>query len=246
MLKYINENLQVGDHITIETKKNLIFGDIAAMDTVSLCLSCKDKTVRLSEDDITTLVYYEDNIPWHFPFYLTKVYPFEMHPDSFYGYDYHHRLGFSYFDGVLSVYATEKTHELGPGLLLPDWVEYDGKLYVVEAVINESYHFPSTIGTAKMPFFVKEIDPGTFENCCNLRAIYLPPPDCPISWQLQGGRLHLLRAARYARSTTQLGTGEGLVLIILCHALAYSSAIFAASKQTTMIYLESFKFLVFK
>lgn len=175
MLKYINENLQVGEHITIETKKNLIFGDIAAMDTVSLCLSCKDKTVRLSEDDITTLVYYEDNIPWHFPFYLTKVYPFEMHPDSFYGYDYHHRLGFSYFDGVLSVYATEKTHELGPGLLLPDWVEYDGKLYVVEAVINESYPFPSTIGTAKMPFFVKEIDPGTFENCCNLRAIYLPP-----------------------------------------------------------------------
>ena len=73
------------------------------------------------------------------------------------------------------MYATEKTHELGPGLLLPDWVEYDGRLYVVEAVINESCPFSSTIGTAKMPFFVKEIDPGTFENCCNLRAIYLPP-----------------------------------------------------------------------
>lgn len=152
MLKHINENLQVGEHITIETKENLIFGDIVAMDTASLSLLCKDKTVRLSEDDITTLLYFEANVPWHFPFYLTKVFPFEKHPDSFYGYDYNHRLGFNYFNGVLSVYATEKTHEQGPGLLLPDWVEYDEKLYVVEAVINESYPFPSAIRTAKMPF----------------------------------------------------------------------------------------------
>ena len=175
MLKYINENLQVGDHITIESKTEVYQGVITELETASLSLSCEGNTVRLAEDDITGLQYFEDDDTCLFPLYLTKVYPYEKHPDSFFGLDYNQRLYFDFFDGVLSVYATEKTHELGPGLLLPDWVEYDGKLYVVEAVINESYPFPSTIGTAKMPFFVKEIDPGTFENCCNLRAIYLPP-----------------------------------------------------------------------
>ena len=175
MLKYINENLQVGDYITIESKTEVYQGVITELETALLSLSCKEKNVRFAEDDITGLQYIEDDDTCLFPLYLTKVYPYEKHPDSFFGLDYNQRLYFDFFDGVLSVSPTDNTNELGEDLLLPDWVEYDGKLYVVEAVINESYPFPSTIGTAKMPFFVKEIDPGTFENCCNLRAIYLPP-----------------------------------------------------------------------
>lgn len=55
MLKYINENLQVGDHITIESKTEVYQGVITELETASLSLSCEGKNVRFAEDDITTL-----------------------------------------------------------------------------------------------------------------------------------------------------------------------------------------------
>lgn len=134
MLKYINENLQVGDYITIESKTEVYRGVITKLETASLSLSCEGNTVRLAEDDITGLQYFEDDDTCLFPLYLTKVYPYEKHPDSFFGLDYNQRLDFDFFYEVLSVSPTNNTNELGEDLLLPDWVEYDEILYAVEGV----------------------------------------------------------------------------------------------------------------
>ena len=61
MLKYINENLQVGDHITIESKTEVYQGVITELETASLSLSCEGRIVRFAEDDITGLQYIEDD-----------------------------------------------------------------------------------------------------------------------------------------------------------------------------------------
>lgn len=98
MLKYINENLQVGDHITIESKTEVYQGVITELETASLSLSCEGRIVRFAEDDITGLQYFEDDDTCLFPLYLTKVYPYEKHPDSFFGLDYNQRL---YFDFLM-------------------------------------------------------------------------------------------------------------------------------------------------
>lgn len=173
MLKYINENLQVGDHITIESKTEVYQGVITELETASLSLSCEGRIVQFAEDDITGLQYIEDDDICLFPLYLTKVYPYEKHPDSFFGLDYNQRLHFDFFYGVLSVSPTNNTNELGEDLLLPDWVEYEGILYAVEGV-GLWGPFPNTIKSVKLPFFTKNVEVYAFKDCNRLETVYLP------------------------------------------------------------------------
>ncbi len=173
MLKYINENLQVENHITIESRTEVYQGVITELETASLSLSCAGKNVRFAEDNITGLQYFEDDDTCLFPLYLTKVFPYEKHPDSFFGLDYNQRLDFDYFHGVLSVSPTNNTNGLGEDLLLPNWVEYDEILYAVENV-GRWGPFPSTIKSVKLPFFTNNIEFYAFKDCNRLETVYLP------------------------------------------------------------------------
>lgn len=173
MLKYINENLQVGDYITVETKAGVCQGVVTELDDENLALSCEGRTIRFAEDDITGLQYIENDDICLFPLYLTKVYPYEIHPDSFFGLDYNQRLDFDFFHGVLSVSPTDNTNELGEDLLLPDWVEYEGILYAVEDV-GLWGSFTSTIKSVKLSFFTKNVEVYAFKDCNRLEAVYLP------------------------------------------------------------------------
>lgn len=187
MLKYINENLQVGDHITIESKTEVYQGVITELETASLFLSCEGNTVRLAEDDITGLQYFEDDDTCIFPFYIIKIFPEEINPDSVYGYDFNQRLFYDYFGGLLYMNVTDKTNELEKDLLLPDCVEYDGKLYAIEGVEYGGTCFPDTLTSVKLPRFTKEVFPCIFKECSNLKTIYLPPTIQHLGYYKVGG-----------------------------------------------------------
>ena len=83
--------------------------------------------------------------------------------------------------------VTDKTTELEKDLLLPDCVEYDGKLYAIEGVEYGGTCFPDTLISVKLPRFTKEVFPCIFKECSNLKTIYLPPTIQYLGFYKVGG-----------------------------------------------------------
>ncbi|MBQ3734052.1 MAG: hypothetical protein II859_08840 [Bacteroidales bacterium] len=173
MLKYINENLQVGDPITIESKDASFHGEIVELNPVLLRLHNGGKEFCFNEKQITGLKYYETEGD-HFPLYIQKVFPEEVNRDYFFGVNAQETLSFKLSDGILKAGSADNIQKEGGRFEFPDFVELSDRLYKVEVIINGFCSYPDTINAIKLPKHLKQIQGAPFEGCTWLNAVHVP------------------------------------------------------------------------
>lgn len=173
MLKYINENLQVGDSITIESKEVSFLGEIVELNPELLRLHNGGKEYCFNEKQITGLKYYETEGDY-FPLYIQKVFPEEVKRDFFFGVNAHETLTFTLSDGFLKVGSADNIQTEGGRFEFPDFVELDDQQFEVEVIINGFCSYPDTINAIKLPKYLKQIQGAPFEGCTWLNAVHVP------------------------------------------------------------------------
>lgn len=173
MLKYINENLQVGEHITIESKDASFHGEIVELNPVLLRLHNGGKEFCFNEKQITGLKYYE-NEGDHFPLYIQKVFPEEVKRDFFFGVNAQETLSFMLSDGILKAGSADNTQKESGRFEFPDFVELSDRLYKVEVIINGFCPYPDTINAIKLPKHLKQIHGTPFDGRTWLNTVYIP------------------------------------------------------------------------
>lgn len=173
MLKYINENLQVGDSITIESKGALFHGEIVELNPELLRLHNGGKEFCFNEKEITGLKYYETEGD-HFPLYIQKVFPEEVKRDFFFGVNAQETLSFILSDGILKAGSADNIQKESGRFEFPDFVKLSDRLYKVEVIINVLCPYPDTINAIKLPKHLKQIQGAPFEGCVWLNTVYVP------------------------------------------------------------------------
>jgi hypothetical protein len=173
MLKYINENLQVGDTITIESKGALFHGEIVELNPDLLRLHDGGKEFCFNEKQITGLKYHE-NEGDHFPLYIQKVFPEEVKRDFFFGGNAQETLTFTLSDGILKAGSADNIQKESGRFEFPDFVKLSDRLYEVEVIINGFCPYPDTINAIKLPKHLKQIQGAPFEGCKRLNTVYVP------------------------------------------------------------------------
>lgn len=173
MMKYINKNLQVGEHITIESKDASFHGEIVELNPVLLRLHNGGKEFYFNEKQITGLKYYE-NEGDHFPLYIQKVFPIGVKQDFFFGVNAQETLSFMLSDGILKAGSADNTQKESGRFEFPDFVELSDRLYKVEVIINGFCPYPDTINAIKLPKHLKQIQGAPFEGCTWLNTVHVP------------------------------------------------------------------------
>ena len=173
MLKYINENLQVGDTITIESKGASFHGEIVKLDSDLLRFHKEGKEFCFNEKQITGLKYHE-NEGDQFPLYIQKVLPEEVNRDYFFGVNAQETLSFKLSDGILKAGSADNIQKASGRFEFPDFVELSDRLYKVETIINGFCSYPDTINAIKLPKHLKQIHGTPFDGCTWLNTVYIP------------------------------------------------------------------------
>ena len=173
MLKYINENLQVGEHITIESKGASFHGEIVKLDSDLLKLHNGGKEFCFNEKQITGLKYYETECDY-FPLYIQKVFPEEVKEDYYFGVNAQETLSFILSDGILKAGSADSIQTESGRFEFPDFVELDDQQFEVEVIINGFCPYPDTINAIKMPKHLKQIQGAPFDGCTWLNTVYVP------------------------------------------------------------------------
>lgn len=173
MLKYINENLQVGEHITIESKGASFHGEIVKLDSDLLKLHNGGKEFCFNEKQITGLKYYETECDY-FPLYIQKVFPEEVKQDFFFGVNAQETLSFMLSEGILKAGSADNIQKESGRFEFPDFVELSDRLYKVETIINGFCPYPDTINAFKLPKYLKQIQGAPFEGCTWLNTVFVP------------------------------------------------------------------------
>lgn len=173
MLKYINENLQVGEHITIECKEASFHGEIVELNPELLSLHNGGKELCFNEKQITGLKYHETEGDY-FPLYIQKVFPEEVNRDYFFGVNAQETLSFILSNGILKT-GSEDNIQTKDGLFeFPDFVELDDQQFEVEIIINGFCPYPDTIKAIKLPKYLKQIQGAPFDGCTWLNTVHVP------------------------------------------------------------------------
>lgn len=173
MLKYINENLQVGDPITIESKGVSFHGEIVKLDSDLLKLHIGGKDFCFNEKQITGLKYHKTESD-HFPLYIQKVFPEEVNRNYFFGVNAQETLSFILSDGILKAGSADNIQKAGGRFEFPDFVELSDQLYMVEVIINGFCPYPDTINAIKLPKHLKQIQGAPFDGCTWLNTVFVP------------------------------------------------------------------------
>lgn len=173
MLKYINENLQVGDPITIENKEASFHGEITELSFDSLRLHYDGKEFCFNEKQITGLKYHKTESD-HFPLYIQKVFPEEVNRNYFFGVNAQETLSFILSDGTLKTGSADNIQNESGRFEFPDFVELSDRLYKVETIINGFCPYPDTINAIKLPKHLKQIQGAPFDGCTWLNTVYVP------------------------------------------------------------------------
>jgi hypothetical protein len=173
MLKYINENLQVGDSITVESKEASFHGEIVELNPDLLKLHNGDKDLCFNEKEITGIRYFENEYNL-FPLYIQKVFPNEINRDYFFGVNAQETLTFTLSDGTLKTGSADNIQKESGRFEFPDFVELSDRLYKVEVIINGFCPYPDTINAIKLPKHLKQIQGAPFEGCTWLNTVYVP------------------------------------------------------------------------
>lgn len=173
MLKYINENLQVGDYITIESKGASFHGEIVELNPDLLKLHDGDKDLCFNEKEINGIRYFENEYNL-FPLYIQKVFPEEVKQDFFFGVNAQETLTFTLSDGILKAGSADNIQKEGGRFEFPDFVELSDQLYKVEVIINGFCSYPDTINAIKLHKYLKQIQGAPFDGCTWLNTVHVP------------------------------------------------------------------------
>ena len=134
MLKYINENLQVGDFVEIETPDGTIGGCISTLQPDRLVLSVNGKEQPYPEEQLLGVRYVSEDLDAYTGCYIQKFFPSEKSERSIYAANHNNTLEIYSYDNVVQLFWGEEMHQLSGHIDLPDMVDVEDEYSFVEYI----------------------------------------------------------------------------------------------------------------
>ncbi len=175
MLKYINENLQVGDFVEIETPDGTIGGCISTLQPDRLVLSVNGKEQPYPEEQLLGVRYVSEDLDAYTGCYIQKFFPSEKSERSIYAANHNNTLEIYSYDNVVQLFWGEEMHQLSGHIDLPDMVDVEDEYSFVE-YIGEGLreYFSERLTSIRLPKCIKGVDTWCLEEAHLLKEVYVP------------------------------------------------------------------------
>ena len=176
MLKYINENLQVGDFVEIEIPDGTIDGCISKLQPDRLVLYVNDKEQPCPEEQLLSVRHVSEDLNAYKSCYIQKFFPCEKSEQSFYATNHNNTLEVSNYDNVIHLNWGEKMHQLFGDVDLPDMVDVEDEYFFVEYIgeVCLRENFSEHITSIRLPKCLKSVDTWCLKEALRLRKVYVP------------------------------------------------------------------------
>ena len=175
MLKFINNNLSIGDYVELETPDGNISGSI--LEILHNCLVLCENGIRhhYIEEKLLSVRYVSGDFDVYKDCYIQKFFPFEKNEQSFYAANYHKTLSCSNYGSVIQLFWNENMSQQKGHLDLPDMIDVENEYYNVESIDGDySELFSEYITSIKLPKYLKKVGSWSFKDAFNLQKIYVP------------------------------------------------------------------------
>jgi hypothetical protein len=177
MLKYLQENLAVGDFVEVETSAGTVRGSITALLQDRLKLLIDDEQHELFEEHLLGVKYISDEHDAYHDCYIQKFIPVEKEKEYFWGKNHNGTLVCSNYDDVIKLYFGENKGQLCGHVDLPDMIDVEDEYHYVELLgvgfVSDDWPVEH-ITSIKLPKKSKYIDQFIFRRSYFLQKILVP------------------------------------------------------------------------
>ena len=175
MLKFINNNLSIGDYVELETPDGNISGSILEILPDCLVLSENGIQHRYIEEKLLGVRCVSGDFDVYKDSYIQKFFPFEKNERSFYAANYHNTLSCSNYGSVIQLFWNENMSQLKGHVDLPDMIDVENEYYNVESFDGDySELFSEYITSIKLPKYLKRVGSWSFKDAFNLQRVFVP------------------------------------------------------------------------
>ena len=177
MLKYLRDNLAVGNFVEVETTIGTVRGSISALSQDRLKLLVDDEQHDYFEEQLLGVKFVSDEHDAYQDCYIQKFIPVEKEKEYFWGKNHNGTLVCSNYDDVIKVYFGDNKGQLFGHIDLPDMIDVEDEYHHVELLGDgfDSEDWPvDHITSIKLPKKSKYIDSFIFRRSYSLQKILVP------------------------------------------------------------------------
>ena len=174
MLKFIQENLSVGDFVELETPTGTKRGSISSILSDCLVLQIDSAQCQYSEKQLLGVKYISDEQDAYQDCYIQKFIPEEKSEGYFWAENHNGTLGCTNFDHIIAIFMGRNMLSQRGHLDLPDLIDVEDEYYYVEVLSNDCDDcFSDYITSVKLPKRLKSVEP-LFVGRKFIQRIYVP------------------------------------------------------------------------
>lgn len=174
MLKFIQDNLSVGDFVELETPTGTKRGSISSILPDCLVLLIDSEQCQYSEEQLLGVKYFSDEQDAYQNCYIQKFIPEEKRGRYFWAENHNGSLCCTNFDNIITIFMGWNMRSQRGHLDLPDMIDVEDEYYYVEVLSNACDDcFSDYITSIKLPKRLKIIEP-LFIGRIFLQKIYVP------------------------------------------------------------------------